>query len=65
MVLHIRKVIRSKFLYRPMRSTKNRPAIDTLDRPDLDNWLRDVSEVASPMCQLAFTPRKIPGTCLC
>jgi hypothetical protein len=33
MVLHIRKVMKSKFPYKPIRSTKTRPAIDELDRP--------------------------------
>jgi hypothetical protein len=31
----------------------------------LDNWLTDGSKVVSLMCQLRFTPRKIPGTHFC
>jgi hypothetical protein len=45
-----------------MRSTKNRPAIDALDKPDLDNRLTHGDEVVSLTRRPSFTPRNILGT---
>jgi hypothetical protein len=41
-----------------MRSTKNRPAIDALDMPDLDNWLKDGGKVVSLTRRPRFTPQE-------
>jgi hypothetical protein len=41
-----------------MRSTKNRPAIDTLDMPDLDNLLTDDDKVVSLTRRPPFNPQE-------
>jgi hypothetical protein len=41
-----------------MRSIKNRPAIDSLDMPGLDNWLTDGGKVVSTTHGLRFTRQK-------
>jgi hypothetical protein len=52
-----------------MKSTKNRPAIDALDRPGLDNPLTDRAKVVSPTHRPRSTPQKhyifASGTHLC
>jgi hypothetical protein len=45
-----------------MRSTENRPAIDVLAMPVLDNRLTDGCEFVSLTRRPPFTFRKIPGT---